>query len=131
MILTLPNISANKTVVKPDVKNGMPFEYTPAEGSVEELYKDIIASLIAEPIINSISQYYGSPHGYDLWDMKFLQIERPLGYRSFTFVIKVQVRPFVGSHNTIGIDIITIRVQGSKPTVEKFEHVKSYPIPVN
>jgi hypothetical protein len=74
IILTLPNISAKRTVIKPDAKNGMPFEYTPAEGSVEELYKDIIASLIAEPVTNFISQYYGSPHGYDLGDMKFLRV---------------------------------------------------------
>ena len=38
--------------------------------------------------------------------------------------------PYVGAHNTIGVDNLTIKVffgEGCK--VVKFQHVKSYPIP--
>lgn len=113
----------------PDSKLGLSYEYTPKEGSIEELYKDIIASLIFPYIPIEIEKYYGQQYLYDLWNMKFLQIDRPHGYRSFIFVIKVEIQPFIGAHNTIGIDDITIRIEGGNTTVEKFEHLKSFQIP--
>ncbi|MGN0144083.1 MAG: DUF3888 domain-containing protein [Clostridium sp.] len=62
--------------------------------------------------------------------MKFLKIER-LSYRSFTFIIKLQISPFVEPHHSIGIDNITIRISPSEIQVEEFKHVKSFPIPPN
>ncbi|QAT38935.1 DUF3888 domain-containing protein [Clostridium sp. JN-9] len=56
----------------PDAKLGLPYEYTPKEGSVE-------------------------------------------------------VQPFVGAHNTIGIDEMTIKIEEVTPTVENFKHIKSFP----
>lgn len=129
VILLFPSLSVLGTKLQPNAKEGLSYEYTPKEGSIEELYKDIIASLISPYISKSIEDYYGRQYLYDLSRMKFLQIERPLGYRSFVFTIKVQILPFIGSHNAIGIDNITIRIDTEKPIVEKFEHIKSFPIP--
>jgi hypothetical protein len=113
----------------PDAKLGLPYEYTPKEGSIEELYKDIIARLIVPYIDKEILKYYGRPYMYDLWNMKFLNIQRLEGYRSFAFTIRVEVQPFIGAHNTVGIDEMTIRIEGDTPTVENFKHIKSFPIP--
>jgi hypothetical protein len=113
----------------PDAKSGIPYEYTPKEGSVEELYKDIIARLIVPYIDKEIKRYYGKQYMYDLFSMKFLRIERLGGYRSFAFTIKVEVQPFIGAHNTVGIDEMTIRIEGDTPTIENFKHIKSFPIP--
>jgi hypothetical protein len=113
----------------PDAKLGLPYEYTPKEGSIEELYKDIIASLIAPYIDKEIEKYYGRQYLYDLWSMKFLRIDRPNGYRTFVFTITVEVHPFIGAHNTVGIDEMTIKIEGENPTVENFKHIKSFPIP--
>lgn len=90
-----------------------PYEYTPMEGSIEELYKDIIVTLIQPYISNEVKIHYGKLLQYDLFDIKFLKIERP-SFRSFDFTIKLQIRPFVGAHNTIGIDNITIRISPIK-----------------
>jgi hypothetical protein len=113
----------------PDVKSGIPYEYTPKEGSIEELYKDIIARLLVPYIDKEIKKYYGRQYMYDLWSMKFLRIERLDGYRSFAFTIAVEVQPFIGAHNTVGIDEMTIKIEGETPTIENFKHIKSFPIP--
>lgn len=114
----------------PDAKSGLPYEYTPKEGSVEELYKDIISRLIEPYVSKEIANYYGRPYMYQLGSIRFLKIERPLGYRSFAFTITVEVQPFVGAHNTIGTDEMTIKIEGETPTVENFKHIKSFPYPI-
>lgn len=123
----LPTSVINAEPIK-DAKQGLPYAYTPPEGSVEELYKDIIVTLISPYITKEIEKNYGQLLQYDLFNIEFLNIERP-NYRSFSFLIKIQIRPFVGAHNTIGIDNITIRISPSETKVEKFEHIKSFSIP--
>jgi len=113
-----------------NAKQGIPYEYTPKEGSREELYKDIIATLIDPYIVGEIETHYGQPLAYGLYDIRLLKIERP-SYRSFDFTMKLQIRPFVGPHDTIGIDDITIRISPGKTQVEEFKHIKSFPIPPN
>ncbi|MFU7517402.1 DUF3888 domain-containing protein [Clostridium sp. HCS.1] len=111
-----------------NAKQGLHSEYTPSEGSVEELYKDIIVTLLEPVISNEVTSHYGRPLQYDLFSIDFLSIERP-NYRSFTFVIKLQISPFVGAYNTIGIDEIIIRISPGETKVEEFKHIKSFPIP--
>ena len=113
----------------PDAKLGLPYKYTPEEGSIEELYKDIIATLIEPYITKEIEKYYGKAYMYDLFDMEFLKIERPNGYRSFSFIVTVEVRPFIGAHNTLGVDDIIMKIEAGEVKVEKFKHIKSFPIP--
>lgn len=113
----------------PDAKLGLPYKYTPEEGSIEELYKDIIATLIEPYITKEIEEHYGKKYQYDLFGLEFLKIERPNGYRSFSFIIVIEVRPFIGAHNTLGIDEITIKIEPGEVKVEKFKHLKSFPIP--
>lgn len=111
-----------------DAKKGIEYKYTPSEGSVEEMYKDIIVTLLEPYITNEVEKHYGQLLQYDLFDVEFLKIDR-LEYRSFSFIIKLQIRPFVGAHNTIGIDNITMKVSPIKTEVCKFEHIKSFQIP--
>lgn len=123
--------SVNALTSKPtsDVKQGIPYKYTPAEGSVEELYKDIIVVLIEPYITEEISKQYGMFLLYDLSSIEFLEIERLNYYRSFNFIIKLQVKPFLGAHNTVGLDEITIKIGGDNPKIINFEHIKSFPLP--
>ncbi|MFA6940121.1 MAG: DUF3888 domain-containing protein [Clostridiaceae bacterium] len=111
-----------------DAKQGIPYSYTPAEGSIEELYKDIIVTLVEPYITKEVEKNYGQLLQYDLFNIEFLKIERPY-YRSFSFLIKMQIMPFVGAHNTIGIDNIIIKVSPIETKIQKFEHIKSFPIP--
>jgi len=109
-----------------DAKQGIPYKYTP--GSVEELYKDIIVTLIQPYITEEISKQYGMLILYDLSSIEFLEIERS-EYRTFNFLIKLQVEPFLGAHNTVGLDEITIKIAGDNPKIINFEHIKSFPLP--
>ncbi len=37
--------------------------------------------------------------------------------------------PYIGAHNTVGIDNVTIRISSEEAKVEGLEHIKSYEIP--
>lgn len=99
----------------------------PPPGSSEELYKDIFVTLLHPCINKAIENYYGAPLAYDTWDVEVLSIERPKGYRTIGFVIKLQVTPYSGPHIQFGKDNITIRVKANGDAeIEDFQHVESY-----
>lgn len=110
--------------------------YKPPEQSREELYQDIFVSLLMPEIQKSVDNYYkefltDTPMVAP-YDVTILKAERPNGYRTFVFLLELEVHPYIGAHNSVGVDHITIRVGGSGDVkVEKFEHVKSYELPPN
>lgn len=109
-------------------KMGIPMEYEPEEGSIEELYKDMLVTQLQPIISMGIEQYYGAPLMYDLFDIRFMEIQRE-AYRSFNFLVTVRVEPFVGAHNVIGQDELVIRMKPGETKLERFTHLKSYPVP--
>ncbi|MDA3733043.1 DUF3888 domain-containing protein [Niameybacter massiliensis] len=111
-----------------DTKAGIPYPYTPAEGSIEELYKDMLVTTLDPVISAEIEKQYGMPLLYGLYDVDFLHIDRE-AYRGFSFILKVRVKPFVGPHNTIGIDEITLSITPAGIKVENFAHKKSFEVP--
>ncbi len=105
----------------------------PPEKSIEELYQDVFMMMLLPYIQKEVDNYYEKNTGYspsvDPWMIDLLSIERPYGYRSFTFIMKLEVTPYLGAHNTIGVDHITIRVSYDKVEILKYEHIKDFPIP--
>ncbi|MBC8061679.1 MAG: DUF3888 domain-containing protein [Clostridiaceae bacterium] len=105
----------------------------PPERSLEELYQDVFMMLLLPYIQKEVSNYYEKNTGYspsvDPWWIDILNIERPYGYRSFTFIMKLKVNPYLGAHNSIGVDHITIKISYDKVEIIKYEHIKDYPIP--
>lgn len=101
----------------------------PPEGSVEEIYLDVFMSLLLPYINEAVDNYYGQGYTVAPYSIKVLNIDRPNGYRTFMFVMKLEVMPYTLAHIPIGVDHITIRVDTRNITVEKFEHIKSYEIP--
>ncbi len=98
--------------------------YISPEGSKEELYQDIFMAMLNPYIQKAVNDYYGNYFVVDPF-AKILSIERPNGYRTSYFIIKLQVMPYQGAHNTVGIDNITLSVSTSGAKVEKFEHIES------
>ena len=105
--------------------------YNPPEQSREELYQDIFVSLLLPDIQKSVEDYYKDfltekpivTPDY----VQVLNTERLMGYRSFSFSLKIKVSSYIGPHLNIGDDYITIKIEGGdKVTIEKFEHIKSY-----
>lgn len=91
----------------------------------EELYQDIIITLMSPQINEVIKNYYGKSYRFEIWDTKILDIQRPNGDRTAYFIIKVQVSPFTGPHNSVGLDEVTLEVaSGAEAKVLKFDHIK-------
>lgn len=94
--------------------------------SKEDVYKDIFVTLLAPYIDKAIENHYGKPYAFAPWDVYVLSITRPDG----DFIIKLQISPYIGAHNSVGVDNIIIKVSyGEAPIVQKFEHIRSYEIP--
>jgi len=98
----------------------------------EGLYQDGIIALLNPYIQKALDNYYDqylttSPsYSFDL--IEILDITRPEGYHTFPITIRFQVQPYVGPHDIIGIDQITMKFGPDEGDVkvEKFEHIKSY-----
>ena len=101
----------------------------PPEGSVEEIYHDTLMLLISPYIDDAIEDYYGQPFSHAPYHDKVLSIERPNGYRTFAFIIKLEVMPYYGAHNTVGVDHITISISAGQVYIQKFEHIEDLTIP--
>jgi hypothetical protein len=110
--------------------------YQPPEQSTEELYQDVFISLLLPYIQKEVDRYYAtyltlSP-SVAPYQVYVLSAERPNGYRTFVFRLKLRVESYVGPHNSVGLDDITVTAGGSGDVeIEKFEHIKSYTLPPN
>lgn len=79
--------------------------------SVDDYYKDFLTE---KPIVTP--DY-----------VHVLNAERLMGYRSFSFRLRLKVSSYVGPHIDIGDDYITVKIDGGgKFTIEQSEHIKSY-----
>lgn len=110
--------------------------FNSSQGSKEELYQDIYITLLMPYIDKAINSFYEKYFTYlpgaDPYFVNILSIERPNGYRTYFFILKLEVLPYIGPHISVGRDQITIEIKyGSKPKVIKFEHDESYPLPPN
>jgi hypothetical protein len=98
----------------------------PPECSLEEMYRDSVISLLYPYISDAIENYYRQPFHHDPWSDIILSIERQ---GASHFLIKLEVMPYYGPHNSVGIDHITISIAPTEVKIEKFEHIKTYFIP--
>ena len=91
----------------------------------EKLYKDVIISHIMKDISNIVLSHYNKEAVIDTTSLTILNIERPFPESSVIFDISIKVNPFIGSHNTIGEDIVIIRVSPSDSSFEliNYKHV--------
>ena len=108
--------------------------YKPPEHSREELYQDIFMTLLLPSIQSATDDYYKefltvSPM-IAPYDVLVLSVDRPNGYRTFDFLLKLELHPYVGPHLDVGLDYITISVNPvNNVKVQKYEHIKTYELP--
>lgn len=108
----------------------------PPEQSREELYHDTTISLLMPYIQNEVNQYYSQyltqPPMVAPYTIHVITAERPNGYRTFFFRLKLQVNSYIGPHINVGLDNLTVTIDGSgNVNIEEFEHIKSYKLPPN
>jgi len=104
--------------------------YIPLRNSREELYQDTFVTLLSPYIQKEVDKYYNEYSTSSLniapYDVVILSEERVGGYRGFNFRLKFEVHPYIGPHNYIGTDYITLIVTSSNSVkIEKFEHVNN------
>ncbi len=106
---------------------------TGSEQSKEELYKNLFVSLIFPYVQKAIRDYYDEYMNYlpgeDPFSYKFLSIEKNDPHKNYSYTIVLQVSPYVGPHLSVGVDRITVRIELSGVSVEKYEHLESHPLP--
>ncbi|MHB8065896.1 MAG: DUF3888 domain-containing protein [Ruminiclostridium sp.] len=97
-----------------------------------EIPKDIFITLIYPYVEKAIGDYYSKFMTYlpgeDPWSYMILNIKK-LPEHNYSYIISLEVSPYVGPHLSVGTDHITLRIDLSGVTIEKFEHIKSYPLP--
>jgi hypothetical protein len=100
--------------------------------SETETFKNMVITLIKPYVDNAIADYYSEymvcPPREDPFSYEFLSIVKNSNY---SYTLKLQVQPFVGPHNSVGLDHITLKIDTEGVTIEKYEHLKSYDLPPN
>ncbi|MBO1911390.1 DUF3888 domain-containing protein, partial [Microvirga sp. 3-52] len=103
-ILMLTFLTAIPTHAKQDY-------YQPAEKSTEELVMDLFFSLLSPTIDQVVWEYYTDylnerPTVYP-YQINIINMKRIGEYRSFEFLITIEVTPVVGPHIAVGKDHLT------------------------
>ena len=96
--------------------------YQPTEKSKEELMMDLFLSLLSPTIDEVVRDYYANfltehPTVYP-YQINILKMERIGEYRSFEFLITIEVTPVVGPHIEVGKDHLTFYITPSTLNLE-------------
>lgn len=102
----------------------------------EELYQDILISLLRPYIQNEVDKYYlkylTEAPIVAPYTVKILNAERPHGYRTFFFRLNLEVNSYIGPHISVGLDHLSVTVNAlGNVKIEEFEHIESYALPSN
>jgi hypothetical protein len=100
-----------------------------AELPIEDVNRIYIVYMLAGYTTKPIKEHYGIELPWQLEFGKIIDAKLIYGHNGLTFIFKLQVQPFVGAHNPVGTDNFTFKIQDNKITLEKYEHVESFPIP--
>jgi hypothetical protein len=94
--------------------------------SQDEVFKKIFLTCIISDIEKIINSHYNESVMVDFTSIDILSIKRPFGEHEVVFDISLKITPFTGAHNTVGEDILTIRVEpGAKCfKVLDYKHIK-------
>ncbi|MBK3493527.1 DUF3888 domain-containing protein [Viridibacillus sp. YIM B01967] len=109
--------------------------YLPAEKSKEELMMDLFLSVLSPNIDMAVANYYSDllterPGVYP-YQINIINMERIGEYRSFEFLITLEVTPVVGPHIEVGKDQLTFNISPGNVKLTKFKHIETYELPPN
>ncbi|MDF2547994.1 MAG: hypothetical protein K0R93_2892, partial [Anaerosolibacter sp.] len=98
----------------------------------DEPYKNLVIIFIHPYVMDAVHSYYNkylkespvvNPN-----DIKIINIEKDKA-AYYTYLLTVEATPYIGPHNTIGVDHITLKVKPyNEVSIEKFQHIESFPI---
>lgn len=98
--------------------------------------QNVIARLIIEDIQKVVDDYYSeflfSPPQIEVYESKSATKITDINFdtENNIYVITLEVKPYVGAHNTIGHDRIIFEIDGAgNVKFQKFQHLKSFDFP--
>lgn len=102
--------------------------------------KDMVITLLMPTIQKAVNKFY-EPYltieptvvpfnGSEITDIQGGELIRE-GINDSQYTVTVEVLPYIGPHESVGKDRITLKVQFDGITVEKYEHLESYSLPPN
>ncbi len=95
------------------------------------LYQKMLIAALDPYIQKSVRDYYGRKDVLaPPYVVKVLDATNPTG-NQVTFELKLQAEPYVGPHDPVGIDDITLKISPTEINVMNFEHIKSFTLPPN
>jgi len=100
---------------------------------------DMVITLLMPELINTVNAFYSQylsenptviPYfGCHITDIKGGELIHE-GIQNSEYTVTVEVLPYVGAHNPVGKDRITVHIYPwGTVTVEKLEHLESYELP--
>ncbi|MBL4935068.1 DUF3888 domain-containing protein [Clostridium sp. YIM B02515] len=102
------------------------------QSTKEQVIGWLIINYLSPYMQKSLKDYYGGSVPYWLTDPTSKVLEANFIQEESYFIIKLQVEPYLGAHNPIGLDNFTFKIDLSddnKITLVKYEHVKSFKVP--
>nr|WP_274520976.1 DUF3888 domain-containing protein [Oceanobacillus picturae] len=92
--------------------------------------------LLGEEIEKAVNNYYANyltelPSVYP-YQVDIVNVERVEGFRSFHFLLTLELTPVVGPHIAVGKDRLTFEITPLTPgdvKLIKFEHLETYALP--
>jgi hypothetical protein len=105
----------------------------PPKKSREEWYHDMFLSLLLDDINKAVDDHYSkllteNPVIYP-YLVDVVKAERVGQYRSFEFLVTLEVIPVVGSHISVGMDRLTFYISTGEVTLKRYEHLKTHELP--
>ena len=100
---------------------------------------DMVITLLMPELINTVNAFYSqylsenptimSYFGCHITDIKGSELIHE-GIQNSDYTVTVEVLPYVGAHNPVGKDRITVHIYPwGTVTVKKHEHLESYELP--
>jgi hypothetical protein len=110
---------------------------TPPQDTKEMMVNDILMLLLGPEIDKAVRKYYSeyltySPTVYP-YQVDIKNVERIGGFRTFQFLITLEITPVVGPHISVGKDRLTFEIAPtlipSQIKLKKFEHLETHELP--
>lgn len=113
-------------------------ETLPTDDSEELRIKDMFMLFLSPEIDKAVSDYYSdfydtTPLVYP-YQIKVISTERIGGFRTFHFLITLEVTPVVGPHVSVGKDKLIFEISPTLPgqiKLKEYKHIETHDLPPN
>lgn len=128
-----PSIVINEPVVNKKIlfTNSYQNSISQEQSSKEQVMGWIIIDYLSPYIQKALKSYYGGYVPYLVTTPTSKILDANFVQEKSYYTVKLQVEPYVGAHDPIGLDSFTFRINriDNKITLEKYEHIKSFKVP--